>query len=147
MRDKLAVTAAVGGSLLVWPCLLAPFAFAGLGMASGRSFNFDFLLPLELFPFVLIGGCVLLLGAQRVGLRHRTIATGFGLTGGFLILSQVFAIVSGLASGKTEASSWQGAVLGGFLVAYMIGLAILFAGGILLLLDLARHSSAAESPA
>ncbi len=136
MRDNMAVTAAIAGSLLVWPCLLAPFVLASLRLADGRGFAFDFLLPLELFPFVLVGACVLLLGALRGGRRYRTVGLGFAMTGGFLLLSQLFAIVSGLASGTTEASSWQGAVLGGLLVAYGAGLVILCAGGIVLLFEL-----------
>lgn len=117
---------AVGGTILVWLPILAPFIFGGIvSLRSGR-FHFDYLMPGELFLLVFAGGLLLLWAAVRARTCRRII--GFSLLAAIILLfgSQGTAVVSGLASGKLEASGfWWITVL---IVFGLYILAVLFTG-------------------
>jgi hypothetical protein len=59
MEKKSAFTKllAVGGTVLVWLPLLAPVVFS---LLARRLFQFDYLMPVELFPIAFLGGGALL---------------------------------------------------------------------------------------
>jgi hypothetical protein len=53
-KNKLTKILAIAGTLLVWFPILAPILFFVPGMMRRRMFHFDYLMPAELFPFVLM---------------------------------------------------------------------------------------------
>jgi len=102
------------GTLVVGLPILAPFLFSMIFFLRSGQFHFDYLLPAELFPLVLVGGGLLLWGAIRAHARVKLIGWSYGLAVFLLIASQALAIVTGLASGETEMSSpWMVVVLSG----------------------------------
>ena len=132
------------GTLLVWFPVLAPL----LGVLEYVSrpptyegpFNFDYLIPAELFPMALLGGVLLilaeLLAGQKGRLHRRLIFWGIGTALAMLAGGQFVATVSGLASGATRPPSIWWYVVLGTLAFYVLGLVVMGTGGMLLLRDL-----------
>lgn len=87
-------------------------------IASG-VFHLDYLIPAELFPFELIGTLFLLWSARRTHWNWQKFLTGLIAMIFFLIGGQGLAILSGLASRKTDDSSWQWAVVFGSLILFL----------------------------
>jgi hypothetical protein len=127
---------AISGTALVWLPILAPVIFSVIVLMSGRIFRFDYLMPAEFFPFVLVGGGLLLWAALRAHVLVKLIGWSFAAASGTLVLSQILAVVTGLASGATEANGlpWVAVVL--FLAAYNISVLGIGIGGALLMRDL-----------
>ncbi len=146
MRIKAIVSRilALLGTLLVWFPVLAPL----LGMLEyvrrppdyEGPFNFDYLIPAELFPMALLGGVLLilaeLLAGQKGHLHRRLIFWGIGIALAMLAGGQFVAIVSGLASGATQPPSFWWDVVLSALAFYVLGLMVMGIGGMLLLRDL-----------
>lgn len=143
-RNRLTIFLAVGGTVLTWLPLLAPVVFTAIRFAQTGAFQMDFLMPAELFPAALVGGGLLLWAALRARLRRRLIAGSAGLAIAALVLSQGLTVVTGLASGETEAEGiWWGLVVA-LLAAYILAVASMAVGGVLLLRDLLSQSRAVE---
>ncbi len=51
---------AIAGTVLVWLPILVPVTFCAARFAAHRVFRFNYLMPAELFPAVLLGGGLLL---------------------------------------------------------------------------------------
>jgi hypothetical protein len=132
-RDTLSKILAAVGSVLVWIPLLAPLAFALLHLIRAGRFLFDYLMPAELFPAVLLGGGLLLWAAGRAHLHRRLIGWSLGLAILLLVGSQALAVATGLASGATGPAGWPWALVIAMLAGYLLAVAALAAGGILLL--------------
>jgi peptidoglycan/LPS O-acetylase OafA/YrhL len=92
---------------------------------------FDYLMPAELFPLALAGGCLLIWAALRARSRR-----GLGIAAGLLVVGQVLAVVTGLASGETEPAGWQWALVLASIAGYSLALVVVGVGGLLLLRDL-----------
>jgi hypothetical protein len=138
---------AIAGTIIAWFILLAPFVLAIASFLIERIIRFDFLLPAELFPVALVGGGLLLWASLRRHARRRLIGGSFAVAAGVLIIGQVVALVTGLASGETEPTGMW--VTLGFisLILYWLALFGLGWGGILLLGDLSKSSiSPADTP-
>jgi membrane protease YdiL (CAAX protease family) len=131
---------AVAGTVLVWIPILAPVLFSLSRLLADRRFRFDYLIPAELFPVALFGGVLLLWAALRARRRRKLIGWGLGVAVALLVGSQGFAVVTGLASGETEAVGWMMAVALGGIVAYDLALVLIGVGGIFLLRDLFKPS-------
>jgi hypothetical protein len=127
---------AIAGTLLVWLPLLAPIIFSTALFARAQMFRFDYLMPAELFPVALGGGLLLLWAAIRARSQRAVIGWGLGIAVGLLFGSQALAVVTGLASGETEATGWPWALVLGALIAYILALILVGVGGVLLLRDL-----------
>jgi hypothetical protein len=135
-KDILTKILAIAGTGLVWFPVLAPVLLSMVVFAHDRRFRFDFLVPAELFPLVLIGGGLLLWAALRRRARRGLIGGSLAVAAGMLIGGQVLAMVTGLASGETEpAGFWWGLVLASIFV-YWLALLGMGVGGIGLLIDL-----------
>ena len=126
------------GTILVWLPLLAPVFFSVISLMSDGVFRFDYLMPAELFPIIILGFGLLVWAAIRAKMRLKLIIWSLGVAVGAVVLSQVVAVVTGIASGRTEpAGFWFGLMLV-FFAAFFLSLVILAIGGTLLTRDLYR---------
>lgn len=129
---------AIVGTVLVWFPILAPVLASVASIIEGRRVRFDYLMPAELFPFALLGGCLLLWAALRVRLRRRLVGWSLGIAVVSPLVGQVIASVTGLASGETEPVGWPWALVLALLAIYTLALVVMGVGGLLLLRDLLR---------
>ena len=136
---------AVVGTMLVWFPILAPILLSAAVIIKERMFRFDYLMPAELFPAALVGGCLLVWAALRAHLRLSLIGWGLGIAVGSLVGGQVLAVVTGLASGETEPAGWRWALVLTSLAVYSLALVAMGVGGLLLLRDLFRTHPSPES--
>jgi len=120
----------------MWFPILAPILLSAAVIIKERMFRFDYLMPAELFPAALVGGCLLLWAALRARSRRTLIGWGLGIAIGLLAGGQVLAVVTGLASGVTEPAGWWWALVLVSLVVYSLALVVIGVGGLLLLRDL-----------
>jgi hypothetical protein len=131
---------AAAGTVLVWLPLAAPVIFGAIRLIESRRFMLDYLMPFELFPLILIGSGLLIWAAIRARSRLKHISWSFGAAVSLLALSQVLAVVSGLASGRIEPTGpWWISVLILLAVA-TFAIITIAVGGILLLRDLFHKS-------
>lgn len=135
-KDALTIILAITGTVLVWFPILAPVLFSVAAAIQERTFRFDYLMPAELFPAVLVGGCLLIWSALRARLHRRLIGWGFAIAVGSLVAGQALAVVTGLASGETEPAGWRWGLVLASIVAYSLSVAAIGVGGVLLLRDL-----------
>lgn len=127
------------GAVLVWLPVLAPFFFAVRVSVSARVSlfsHFDYFMPAELFPVVLVGSLLLLWAALRARSRRWLIGGGIGSAVIFVVTSQAVAVVTGLATGEIEPTGWQWALVLSFIALYIVALIVVGIGGVLLLRDL-----------
>jgi len=135
-KDVLTKILAIAGTVLVWFPILAPVLLSVAVIIQERIFRFDYLMPAELFPVSLAGGCLLLWAALRRRSRRRLIGWGLGIAVGLLVGGQALAVVTGLASGETEPAGWWWALVLASIVVYSLALVAIGVGGLLLLGDL-----------
>jgi hypothetical protein len=124
---------AIVGLTLVWLPILAPLVFAVIRLAQSRHFMFDYLMPAEVFPVVLLGGGLLLWAAWRARSYRKLIGWSLGLMVGFLLAAVGLAEVTGIASGATEAAGLAWALVLAAFAGFWIALLALAGGGILIL--------------
>lgn len=138
MNDRGGLTKglAITGTILVLVPLLAPVAFSLMRLSSDNIFRFDFLMPAELFPVAVIGGGLLIWAAVRASLYLKWLIWSLAAAIALLAGSQVMAVVTGLASGETEPTGLPWILVVGMLAGYILAVASLSVGGILLLRDL-----------
>lgn len=122
------------GTTLAWFPILAPVLLSVAALRE-RLFRFDYLMPAELFPFVLVGGGLLLWAALRARSRRGLVAGGLGTAVGLLVGGQALAVVTGLASGESEPSGWRLILVAAFLALYVLALIELAVSGVLLVRD------------
>ena len=135
-KNTLTRILAILGITLVALTILAPLVFALAALFRRGRFLFDYLMPAELFPVALGGGLPLLWAAMRTKSRRGMISWGLVAAAGFLIASQLVAVVTGLASGVNETAGWRFVLVISLLVAYILAVITLGVGGGLLLKDL-----------
>lgn len=139
-KDLLTKILAVVGTVLVWLPILAPLFFSAFFLLAVRRFRFDYLMPAELFPLVLVGGALLLWAALRSRSQRALIGAGFGLSAGLLVGGQFLAVVSGLASGDTEPEGAWWMLLLASLIVYTLAVVATGVGGVRLLRQLFKPS-------
>ena len=137
---------AIVGTVLIWIPILAPILFTILYLATHGLFRFDYLMPAELAILVAIGGALLFWASQRAGAQRWLIGGGLGVAAAGLVLSQVLAIVSGLASGEREATGFWFALVIGLLALYLLAVIATGSGGLLLVRALFRSDSLLNKP-
>ena len=145
-KGSLTKILAVVGTVLVWIPVLAPILFAAASLIQAGMFRFDYLMPAEIFPIALAGGCLLLWAALRARARRGLI--GGSLAGAVILpmAGQALASATGLASGRTEPTGWPWALVLASLALYVLALVILGVGGALLLRHLLRQSKTGWRP-
>ena len=134
-KGRLTKSLAVIGVVLVWFPFLAMVLTARIGMPEGRGLQVDYLIPAELFPFVLIGCGSLVWAALRARNRRGLIAWGVAIAVIALVGGQLLAMFTGLDSGETEPTGvWFGLVVASLAI-YTLALVEVGAAGILLVRD------------
>jgi hypothetical protein len=131
---------AIAGTTLAWFPILAPILLSIGFLVTNHLFRLDYLMPAELFPIVFLGGAVLLWAAVRAHSRAKLISWGLGLAVVMLFGGQGLSMATGLASGATEPTGWQFALVVASLVIYSLAVVAMGVGGILLLGDLFRRT-------
>jgi hypothetical protein len=134
-KDVLTKILAVAGTVLVWVPILAPVLLSVFTLLTHSVFHFDFLMPGELFPVVIVGGGLLVWAAQRACSRRKQIGWSLGIAVGTLVGSQALAIITRVASGATESDAVLGVVIAVFSV-YILAVIATGVGGGLLIRDL-----------
>jgi hypothetical protein len=129
---------AIVGVVLVWLPILAPVFFTIVKLTQGGGFNFDFLMPAELFPVVLLGGALLIWAALRSRLWIKFTTWSLVTAVILLIAGQGIAVATGLASGEIEAVGWQWALVVATFIFYSVAVIVLGVSGILLVIGLFR---------
>ncbi len=140
-KDLLTKILAIGGTVLIWLPILAPVLFSLLRLLTGRIFNFDYLMPAELFPLAVAGGGLLIWAAVREHSRLSIILWGLVIAVGMLFAGSNLAEITGLATGQIEPTGWQWALVVASLVIYTLAVVVVGIGGVLLLRDLFRKES------
>jgi hypothetical protein len=135
-RNLLTKLLAIAGTVLVWFPIVVPILLSVVGLIARHRFRLDYLMPAELFPVALVGGCLLLWAARRAQARQRLIGWGLGVAVGLLVGGQALAVVTGLASGETEPGGWAWGLVLASLALYVLALLAMATGGALLLGDL-----------
>jgi len=138
--DNLTKVLAVVGTVLVWFPILVPILLSLNAFVAKHVFQFDYLIPAELFPVALAGGGLLVWAALRARMYRRIIGWSLGTAVGMLVISQVLAVLTGLASGETEPVGWRWILVLGSLGIYSLALVVMGVGGVLLVRGLFKPS-------
>ena len=137
-RSVLTKIFAISGTLLLWAPILFMFVTATVGSIMRKALLFDYLMLAEMFPIVALGLVLLVLAS----LLCRTFRKwfGWGSVAALVALTsgQIFASVSGLASGALAENGAAFAVVIASIVVYNIVVAALAILGILLIRRLFR---------
>ena len=146
-QTVLARVLAIFGTVLVWVPVLAPLAFTRWSNIGTGHFNFDWLIPAELAPVMLIGGGILMVAALLTQCRRALIAWGLVIAFGSIALGAILVSATGLASGETEPAGILWAALIGPIVLLVGANVELGVAGILLAKDLFAQHEPAGPPA
>ena len=136
---------AILGAALVWLVLLSPlFFWLAFTIRSGRFdlAHLDYLMPAELFLVALAGAGLLSWAALRARRRVKWILSALVIAVLALVGMQGLAVVTGLAHGETQPGGWEWGLVVGALVIYILALAGLGTGGIVLLGELSKKAGA-----
>jgi hypothetical protein len=129
----------VAGTVLVWFPIVFTLAIAAIGSITDRVLRFDYLLPAELFPVVLVGSLLLLWAALRARSHQKIIALGLGAMLVFLIGGQVIAVFTDLASGAAEPTGWPWVLVLASLALYSLALIATGIAGVMLVKRVFSH--------
>lgn len=127
----------IAGNVLVWTPIILPFFTALFALVQLGRVIFDFLMPAELFPFVLAGLILLLWGSFRTKSRQKIIAIATVAASILLASAQTVAGTTGLAGGETEGGV-PFIIAMGLLILFDLSLVVAGIGGLQLLRDLVR---------
>ncbi len=127
---------AIVGTVLVWIPILATLVTGVIGSIARDRLMMDYLMPAELVPFAAIGGIALIISAMLAQSVQKWIVWSFTVMLAALVLSQVVAVVSGLASGRIEATGIWWVLVLGLIILYAVVMVILGIGGIKLIISL-----------
>lgn len=132
---------AASGALLVWLTILSPLLFGLANVIFNKGiFRLDSLMPAEFFPIALLGGILLVWAAVLAHKNRGWVGWGLAVAVLSLVGGQALAVVSGLASGKTDPASFWGAVVIATLIIYILALLVMGIGSLRLMGDLFKDS-------
>lgn len=131
---------AIAGTILTWIPILAPLGFSLILLITRKIFRFDYLMPAELFPSALLGAILLFWAACQVKTRRKWIGWSFVASILLLLGSQTFAVITGLASGRTQPVGWPWIIVLTMLAVFTLALISIGIGGVLLIRDLFKPS-------
>lgn len=135
MNKKISISRvlAIIGTVLVWLPILATLVTGMIGSISMNRLIMDYLMPAELFPLAGIGGLLLIVAAILARSQRKWIIWSFVIMIAALVISQGTAVVSGLASGRIEATGFWWILVLGLIILYALVMIILGIGGIKLI--------------
>lgn len=136
---------AIVGSALVWAPVVAPLVFTRWGDLGTERFNFDWLIPAELFPVVAVGALLLLTATLLAHARRALTGAGMGVSAAMIVAGMVLAEVTGLASGETEPVGLPWILVTGAIAGYGAGIVVTGIAGLLLIKDLFSRRPEADS--
>ena len=131
---------AIAGTLLVWLPILAPIFFSIASWTTDGVFRLDYLMPAELFFFVLAGGGLLIWAAIRAHSQLKLIGWGLGISVAVLVGGQALAVATGLADGTTPIGGWQWMLVLASLAVLWAAVIAAGVGGVLLVRDAFKRS-------
>lgn len=138
-------TLAIVGAVLAALPLVAMVGLSFAFLVSERVLLVDWFLPAELLPVHLAGVAGLAFVAFRTRRRRAPLVAGALTQLGALVLTQVVATATGLASGERVAEGWPFALVVGIFVVFFVAHAATAVVGILLARDLRRSADAEPS--
>ena len=130
---------AVFGAVLVLLPVVALLVFSVIGFIGGRPYQFDYLIPAELFPVAFVGGGLLVWTSARVHMYRKLIGWSFWGAVISLFAGQVLAVVTGLASGANEPRGLPWALVVATIGIYTLLLPVVGVGGVLLVRHVFRR--------
>ena len=142
-KNILTKTLAITGTVLVWFPIAAPILFSFVALATRGRFLLDYLMPMELFLFAIVGSGLLLWGTLRAHSRVKFVAWGIAIAILMFLGVSLFAEVTGMASGETEPTVWMWGIVIAALVVFVAGIVLAGTGGALLLRDLFKPRTSA----
>lgn len=137
---------AIAGTILTLFPVLAPLLMTIPGLLSGGGFNFDYLMPAELFPMTVLGGGLLIWASVRSRLHRRLVLWSALAVAGVPLLGIALTTLSGLASGAAEPVGLLGILFFGIIALFWLAVAALGICGIILVRDLYRKQGPAIVP-
>jgi len=110
-NNKFKIIFLILGCILLWFPFTLPLIFAFFSLVQNGHFLFDFLIPLEIFPVVLIGA-LLITATFLISKIHMKIIIS-SLIGVIcsLLFVLIYSQISGLASGETGILSLSGSLI------------------------------------
>jgi len=146
-RSVLTKIFTISGTLMLWAPILFMFVTAIVGSIMRKALLFDYLMLAEMFPIVALGLVLLVLASLLSGTFRKWF--GWGSVAALVTLScgQIFASVSGLASGALAENGAAFAVVIVSIVIYNIIVVALAILGILLIRRLFRKEADAAPAA
>ncbi|MEN6314454.1 MAG: hypothetical protein ABFD25_09430 [Clostridiaceae bacterium] len=121
------------GTVLIWIPILFTLITAVVGSIASGTLRIDYLMPAELFPLAFSGALLLLWASGRSGKYKRPIGWSLAIMAGSLVASQGAAVLTGLASGETEAAGWPLFLVVSLLILYIAAVITQCIFGVLLL--------------
>jgi hypothetical protein len=146
-KDPFTKGLAITGTILIWLPIVLPIFFSSIFLVERGLFRFDYLMPAEFFFFALMGGALLIWAAVRAKSKQLMIGWSIGFAVFTLVSMQGLAVVSGLASGRTEPHGFWLVIVMLLLVLYNLSLILCGIAAILLLRDLFKRQSMPMGPA
>jgi hypothetical protein len=142
-NNRLTRGLALCGTALIWFPLIAPILLGLVALfGEQRRFLLDFLMPAELFTLSVFGFGLLLWAAFRAHTHQKLIGWGFVAALALLMLSQAIAVLTGLASGETEATTQMITLVMIPYVLYIVSMVASSFGGAWLTYDLYHQPKA-----
>jgi hypothetical protein len=142
-KNVLTKTLAIVGTVLVWFPIAAPVLLSFVALATRGRFLLDYLMPMELFLFAIIGSGLLIWATLRAHSRVKFVAWGVGIAILMFVGVSAFAEVTGMASGATEPTVWMWGIVIAALIVFVLSIALIGMGGALLLRDLFKRRTSA----
>jgi len=127
---------AIIGTVMVWLPILVMLVTGVIGSIERNRLMVDYLIPAELFPLVGIGGLLLILAAVLARSQRKWIIWSFAAMIFVLVLGQVIAMVSGLASGRIEPTGFWWMLVISMMILYIVAIIFLGIGGVKLIVCL-----------
>jgi hypothetical protein len=115
---------AVAGAVLIWLPLLAPVFFGFMSLFSNGKFLFDYLMPAEVFPSILVGTGLLIWASIRAKKYLKPSLWSFVTGTALLLICQGVAVVTGLADGRVQ-GGWQMTLVMGIYFGFLLAMLVL----------------------
>lgn len=137
-RGQLVRALAVIGTVLAWLPIVFTLLASLAGSARAGRLRFDYLLPAELAPVVLLGGLLLVVAAALCRRRRAPLGWSLGIALAALVAMSVVAVATGLASGAIEPEGLPLLAVNGLLGLYVLAVVALGVTGLRLVGDVYR---------
>lgn len=132
------------GTSFVWFPIFFTVFTSLVGTLSSGIVRFDYLMPAELFPLVLVGALFLLWASLWTRLYRKSMIAGIAAAFVFLVGGQVIAVISGLASGAIAPTGLAWVAVVASIILYSLSVIELGIAAIMLAIRLFRAPKKGE---